>query len=404
MKKITILLIILSLFVFQVPNNVLGAYSGAENPEIEDLNNEIQLQKRKIKEIEDRQAEYSASISKLQSEKISLEKQLSILDNRVLKAQLDIDNSQAEIEKVKLEIKKVNLAIKDKEELINTEKAYLASILRTLAQQDQGSLIEILLLNDTLNDFFKQIKYLQDANEEVADGVEALKDAKKDLESQRKVLEEKDLTLNKLKDELVKQKEVLLDEQENKVYFVEQTVQSESEFQRLLARAKKEQQDANAEIASIEKEIRKKMSEQGKDKLSNSNGFIWPIPENTITTYFHDPDYPFRYLFEHPAVDIRAAQSTPIKAPASGYVARVKIEGSSYGYIMLIHGDGISTVYGHASKSYVKEDEYVTQGQLIGETGGTPGTTGAGNLTTGPHLHFEVRLDGIPVDPLEYLP
>jgi murein DD-endopeptidase MepM/ murein hydrolase activator NlpD len=70
---------------------------------------------------------------------------------------------------------------------------------------------------------------------------------------------------------------------------------------------------------------------------------------------------------------------------------------------MLIHGDNISTVYGHISKPLVSEDDYVVQGQAIALSGGMPGTVGSG-LTTGPHLHFEVRQDGVPVDPLEYLP
>ncbi len=136
------------------------------------------------------------------------------------------------------------------------------------------------------------------------------------------------------------------------------------------------------------------------------SGWSWPVPKNTITSTFRDPSYPFRKsIGEHSGVDIRAAQGTTLRAAASGYVARVKFDGSTaYSYIMIIHADNFSTVYGHVSGVSVSADEYVTQGQIIGKTGGAPRTVGAGPFSTGPHLHFEIRKNGIPVDPLNYLP
>jgi len=95
-------------------------------------------------------------------------------------------------------------------------------------------------------------------------------------------------------------------------------------------------------------------------------------------------------------------RGTSVLAAASGYVAWART-GPSYGnYIMIIHANGMSTLYAHLSQMNVVADQFVARGDLIGRSGGVPGTQGAG-LSTGAHLHFEVRKNGIPVNPLDYL-
>lgn len=190
---------------------------------------------------------------------------------------------------------------------------------------------------------------------------------------------------------------------------LEQTFASEKKFQNFLLQSKYEEEQVSNEIYSLEKNIRQKLEESDKIFSEGNSGSVvlsWPVdPGRGITATFHDPDYPFRYIFEHPAIDIRVSQGKSVGAAAPGYVAKVKNGGiGGYSYIMLIHANGLSTVYGHLSRLDVQEDTYVIRGQTIGLSGGMPGTPGAGKLTTGPHLHFEVRLDGLPVNPLDYLP
>jgi len=376
------------------------------NREVKMLNDDIADKRNDVKKIQDKQAQYEAAIKQKQQEKSSLNNQLSLLENRLAKSELDIELVETDIDRTELEIQRTNLEIADKDKAITKNKEQIADVLRLIQKRDNANTLEIMLLNNTLSEFLTQVKYLEDINENLDESLDSVKDLKNALEKEQKTLTRKNEELAGLKKELEEKKAKLAAEKENKITIIGQVGQSEKEYQRLLARAKKEQEDAAAEIASMEKIVRAKLAALDKNKLEfNANGLVWPVAKNVITAYFHDPAYPFRNIFEHPAVDIRARQGSTLKAAASGYVARVTCNGSaSYGYIMLIHGDGLSTVYGHASKSFVAEDEYVVQGQAIGLSGGLPGTPGAGRLTTGPHLHFEVRLNGIPVDPLSYLP
>lgn len=401
--KITTCLLV-GLFLFN-PIICFGQDIEQENQEVREINQEIQAKRDRIKRMQEQAELYNRTIEQRQREKASLANQLAILENRLAKAALDIDSAQTEIDRVSLEIEKTNIEITDKEKQILKQRGHIATVLRLTQKQDEKTDLEILLLNNTLNEFINQAKYLEDINKEISRGLDAIKQFKKDLEKNQKDLSVSKQELAKFKTLLEDKKIKLSSEQRNKVFILDQTKSSEKEYQRLLKLVKQEQQQAEAEIINLEKVVRARIAKiSGKELEFNDAGFIWPVVKNMIMAYFHDPDYPFRYVFEHPAVDIRAGQGTPIRAAASGYVAIAKDAGKGYSYIMIIHGDGLATVYGHVSRIYVRADEYVVQGQTIGLSGGTPGTSGAGRMTTGPHLHFEVRLNGVPVDPLEYLP
>ena len=99
----------------------------------------------------------------------------------------------------------------------------------------------------------------------------------------------------------------------------------------------------------------------------------------------------------HRGVDLRAAYGSPILAPADGVVLYIGTETTYGNMIVVLHGGGIATVYGHLWKFAVQPYERVQKGQILGYTGDT-------GFSTGPHLHFEVRQDAEPTNPLEWLP
>ena len=123
---------------------------------------------------------------------------------------------------------------------------------------------------------------------------------------------------------------------------------------------------------------------------SGSARFIWPV-NGPITSPFG-----MRWVTLHPGIDIGVPYGTPIHAAAAGRVVYCGWE-SGYGNLTALdHGGGLATLYGHQSSIAVSCGQDVSQGQVIGYVGCT-------GFCTGPHLHFEVRVNGVPVDPLGYL-
>jgi len=131
--------------------------------------------------------------------------------------------------------------------------------------------------------------------------------------------------------------------------------------------------------------------------------FIWPNPTGVITQGFGPSTLPFEPSFAgvahfHTGVDVASPQGTPMLAADDGVVALVGSGTTGYGnYVVLAHAGGITTLYGHLLTATVRQGDHLTQGQVIGLEGST-------GYSTGPHVHFEVRVNGLPVDPLPYLP
>jgi murein DD-endopeptidase MepM/ murein hydrolase activator NlpD len=98
----------------------------------------------------------------------------------------------------------------------------------------------------------------------------------------------------------------------------------------------------------------------------------------------------------HPGIDISAPQGTPIRASAAGTVVVAGSEGGYGNAVILDHGDSLSTLYGHMVSVGVKPGQQVAAGDVIGFVGST-------GISTGPHVHFEVRVHGVTVDPLPTL-
>lgn len=368
------------------------------------LNQQIGQKQQQIEQLQDQIDEYQKSIDYQRKQSLSLSNQVNILSNEISKLEVEIKLKESQVEEVNLEIENTQQKIDTAEQNIAKNKDRLAEFLRQVNKQDQVTSIEMALTLESFSEYYNYLHTLSVLEENTGEVLEEIKQFKSEMEIHVAEQEKRRENLEKLKEELEVKQTAVQSNSYAKQSLLTESRNSEAKFQSLVEQLKSEQSAINADIVALEKQIRAKLGGDAGLKSLSSDGFIWPVPNRGITAYFHDPSYPFRYIFEHPAIDIKSAQGSPIKAAASGYVGKVVLNGTNYGYVMLIHADGFATVYGHISKSFVSEDDYVAQGEVIALSGGMPGTTGSGRLSTGPHLHFEVRKNGIPVNPLNYLP
>ena len=379
------------------------------NREIKKIDQDIKNKKSEIEEAREQSKAYEQAIAQKQKEAATLKNQLSLLDSKIAKAKLDISLTKKELEETAFEINSFTLKIQEKEQEIASNKEAIAQVLFNSYKESKRGPLEVLLLYNIFSDFFNVLTYLEGISKDLNNLIKHYELTKDSLALERASLQIKKQELESLDKTLGQQKITFEEHQRLKGLLLTRTKASEVMFQKLLADLRAEQNAIEAEIKSLEERFRAKLKAKG--ELNNEAvAFDWLVPNSGISAYFHDPTYLFRKVFEHPAIDIRTLKSgkssngLPVRAAERGYVVQAKNSGMGYSYVLLMHNKGFSTVYGHVSKILVSEGEYVSKGQVVALSGGMPGTPGAGRLTTGPHLHFEVRLNGVPVDPLPYLP
>jgi murein DD-endopeptidase MepM/ murein hydrolase activator NlpD len=376
----------------------------AVKSEVDALNNEIKEKQDRVKELDGLISSYKTRITDQESKQTTLENEVLLLENRIVKKELDIERAKTEAESLQLEISSLEAQIEDQDIRIGHQREYAEELLRTMQRSDDVLPLEVLMSEPSLSGFFNQMEEVRKLQDDLTDSLEKVKGLKKSLEDIRVERDAKRVALGEEQKQLTQEELALEAERNFKASLASETQSKQEEFERVLYELREQQQSTSDDISSIETKLKGKLDAIDESLARGDVLLNWPLdPAKGITAIFHDPTYPFRNLFEHPGTDVRAKVGTAVKAAGGGYVAWNKT-GRMYGnYTMIVHPGNIATVYAHLSKFIAKPDTYVERGDTIAESGGMPGMPGAG-LSTGPHLHFEVRSDGIPVDAENYLP
>jgi len=355
----------------------------------------IQEKKNNIEELNLQIEDYKKKIEQKQSEKLSLSNEMDLLQNRIEKTQLQIDETKAKIDLANVEIAETQTKITETQKKLDRQIELITSVVHEIQSQDNTLPIELFYGSDRFSALLDTIQKLEQINADLSQSVKEAKNTQTTLALSKKQEESQRDQLEALEQSLLKEKTRFSDETEAKQVLIDSTQQSENRFQKLLQELKQEQVFVQNQIKELSVRLENKI------KTSDQIGgglLTWPINPNArgISAYFHDPSYPFRNLFEHPGIDLPAPVGTSVRSAAAGYVAWTR-RGAQYGnYVMVIHSDGIATLYAHLSRIDVVADQFIPRGGQIGLVGVT-------GLTTGPHLHFEVRKEGIPTNPMSYL-
>ena len=381
---------------------------------IEDINNakkkrdaakeDAKKAKQKIADLKNQKEQISGELSKLNQANAEQKAQYELIASQLEAA---LDEKAAALDEY----------IEAQENLEKQQKLFTDRITIMFEYQNKSTL-EVLLESDSIAGFFTNMQVISLIADSDAQAVDMLQSALDDAELQADLKLKHAEEMQAIADEKKRQ----LDELEKLIGQTEETLSNVDtnidSMEKMEDELEKEAKNLEAKIKSLQTQYNKENAATGGGGAGstkyNSKGtkevggvtWRWPTYCTSITSYYGYRIHPvYKTKKFHSGVDIGAGYGDTIMAAASGTVILVSepVEGknkggSGYGnYCVIDHGNGYTTLYGHARDIYVKVGQKVSRGKAIGEVGSTGTSTGA-------HLHFEVRVNGSTANPLNYLP
>lgn len=404
-----IISVILSVaFVFSLIGGTSTSYASTAS-----LNNKKDKIQEKIDEAQSK-IDALAGQKKETKEYISaLDVKIQALKDKISTLKAEANELQGSINKVKGKIEKTENQIDDIQADIDAKQAEFDETfdeycqrLRAMYVSGHASNLEVLLTSSDISSILTRSEMIKSVSKRDSDTLNGLMEKMNEIEKEKASLEKKRIELNEDKDKLQSQKKEL-DSNIATVNASKSELDAQISEANALMRKLNDQtaeymetiEDNEDELAEIEAEIRRAQAANsgsmagstGSGAHSGSLGY----PTNSRRVSAGYPNYSSgRY---HGGVDFPVPTGSPIYASASGTVIIAKNLNYSYGhYLVVDHGNGLSTLYAHNSSLLVGVGDHVNKGQVIARSGST------GN-STGPHCHFEVRVNGTRVNPFNYL-
>lgn len=354
---------------------------------------------------------YAEDLTGLQKQSNELAEQLNETNNRLQAVQDEISQNMKQLQEVDAQISQsqeelntINIQVdelikqieENEQKLQKTQKEYddIQDLLdaRLIAMYKAPKLqnLDILLKSKSITEFLGNYYAMKQLTEYDTKLLETVKQQKNEIETTKKILAEKKKQVVADKQTLQKKSQVLTNTKTMREYYLSKLTTEELELQTKI-------DEYNSQVAEIEAEIKLlALNSISEDYIGGA--MTWPVPGYTgITSEYGMRVHPITGAYKlHTGVDIGAPMGTSFVAAANGIVSKATYN-PAYGNMVIIdHGGGVQTLYAHGSEIIAQVGQTVATGDEVLKVGST-------GYSTGPHAHFEIRINGQTVNPLEFL-
>lgn len=404
-----------------VPNTLASSYQ-----------NQIDDAKDKKQELEAKQAALEKKLKELESKKDDILTYIQSLDTELNTLTDEITELNDEIAVLNVQLEETEKKLKRAQKKEEQQYEIMKKRIQYMYENGETSIIEVILSSDNIADMLNQVEYVSEITEYDNSLLDRYEETKQNVEEMKAELEDTLEDKNLLNDELTMNQQALEEIMEDKQIELAKYEANISETETMTSEYDKQIADQEAlveellekERKRIEEEERKRREEeerkrreeeerkkqealanqQNQNSNSNTNtsvsseGYLWPVPSSgRITCNFGYRNRPTSGASTyHQGIDIGASSGSNIVATRSGTVVTASYNVAAGNYVMISHGNGVYSVYMHCSKLLVSVGQTVSRGDVIALIGST-------GVSTGPHLHFGISVNGSYVDPRKYV-
>jgi murein DD-endopeptidase MepM/ murein hydrolase activator NlpD len=369
----------------------------------EDLQSELEAKQSQLEKVEERKgvltttiSSYGEEIDRLTAEVADIRNREAAVRERLVAKQAELNEAVAELDAAHDRLVRLRTHLK---------RALVALRERLVAMYELGSpdVVTVIIGSNSLDDLAARTEYLDrlhGMDEQVVGRVRDLRDQVKDLVAR---LRDTKNRIEEARDAIASEKEALTTARAALQSHQQQLLSARAEREAALKKIRVHEDELDGDLSELQGKIAAQLAETGSTPLPagpiryGGGGLIWPV-DGPVVSGFGSRTINGSYEY-HPGIDIAVGEGTPIRAADDGVVNLQQSEAESGGYgnfTCIDHGGGLSTCYAHQSSFGVSLGQSVSQGDVIGYTGCT-------GYCFGPHLHFEVRINGSVTDPMGYL-